>query len=272
LLFVSGPDKDMEWDDKAIIGSFRFLNKVAALTDKKVESSKDAKLESKMHKTIKLVIENIENFKFNIALVHLMEFVNYLSSRSKLTKESLETVALLLNPFTPHLSEELWEKIGNKPFSSLQKWPKYDEKKIDKRLDAEDDLMHNTISDITAVMKLLRIEKPKKISLFTAEKWKYDFFEKLKKEIGKTRNVGEIIKAVMVKEHGKDISSLVPRLVKDTKKIPEVIIENEFDILNENKKIIEKGFNCNVEVIKAEQSKEQKEKQAMPGKVAILIE
>jgi len=272
LLFVAGPDKDMEWDDKAIMGSYRFLNKVASLIDKKITNNKDAKLESKMHKTIKFVTENIENFKLNTALVHLMEFVNYLSSKDDVTKNSLEAVALLLNPFTPHLSEEIWEKIGNKQFASLQKWPKYDEKKIDKKIDAEDDLIQNTISDIIAVMKLANVEKPVKIRLFTAEKWKYEFFKRLKKEMEKTRNVGEIIKAVMAKEHGKDISALVPKLVKDTKKIPEAIIENEDEVLNENKKMIEKEFNCEVEIIKAEKSQEGKAKQAMPGKAAILIE
>ena len=123
-----------------------------------------------------------------------------------------------------------------------------------------------------AVIKLLNITKPSKIKLFTAEKWKYDFFKKLKKELAKTRNVGEIIKAVIVKEHGKDISALVPKLVKDPKKIPEIIIENEFNILTENKGIIEKEFNCEVGIIKAEESGEGKARQAMPGKVAILIE
>ena len=271
LLFVAGPDKDMEWDDKAIMGSYRFLNKVNALAEKKIVRE-DEKSESKIHKTIKLVTENIENFKFNIALVHLMEFVNYLGSRDEVTKDSLDAIALLLNPFTPHLSEELWEKIGNKQFASVQKWPEYDEKKIDKKMDAEDDLIQNTISDIMSVMKLANVEKPVKIRLFTAEKWKYGFFKKLKKEIEKTRDIGKIIKAVMVKEHGKDISALVPRLVKDTKKIPEVVIENEFDILSENKEMIEKDFNCEVEIIKAEKSQEGKAKQAIPGKVAILVE
>jgi|TARA_B100001964_G_scaffold236955_1_gene299566 leucyl-tRNA synthetase len=272
LLFVSGPDKDMEWDDKAILGSCRFLDKVYALAEKKVTSGKDAKSESKMHKTIKLVTENIENFRFNTALVHLMEFVNYLSSKDKATKKSLEAAALLLNPFTPHLSEELWEKVGNKQFASMHKWPSYDEKKIDKKMDAEDDLIQNTISDIIAVMRLAKVEKPVKIRLFTAEKWKYNFLKKLKKEMGEKRNVGELIKAVMDREHGKEISSLVPKLVKDPKKIPEVVIENEFEVLKENIEAIEKEFNCKVEVIKAEQSQEGKAKQAMPGKVAILVE
>jgi leucyl-tRNA synthetase len=272
LLFVSGPDKDMEWDDQAIMGSYRFLNKVASLTDKKIADSKDRKLENKVNKAIKLVTENIENFKFNIALVHLMEFVNYLSSRDSLTKESLENVALLLNPFTPHLSEELWEKIGNKEFASLQRWPVHDEKKIDPRLDAEDDLVQRTISDVMAVVKLLKLQKPVKIKLLVSERWKYELFEKLKKEMEKTRNVGDLIKAVMSKEHGKEISSLVPSLIKDPRKIPEFIINNEFEILSENKDIIEKELDCDVEVIKAEDSTEQKAKQAIPGKVAILIE
>jgi len=90
--------------------------------------------------------------------------------------------------------------------------------------------------------------------------------------MGEKRNVGELIKAVMDREHGKEISSLVPKLVKDPKKIPEVVIENEFEVLKENIEAIEKEFNCKVEVIKAEQSQEGKAKQAMPGKVAILVE
>jgi len=272
LLFVAGPDKDMEWDDKAIMGSYRFLNKVASLTDKKITSNKDRKLENRMNKTVKLVTENIENFKFNNALVDLMEFANYLGGKDELTKESLEAVALLLNPFAPHLSEELWEKIGNKEFASVQKWPEYDEKKIDKKLDAEDDLIQNTISDLRAVLELVKIQKPSKITLFTAEKWKYGFLKKLGKEIEKTRNVGEVIKAVMDKEHGKEISALVPKLVKDPTKIPEEVIENEPEILNENKDVMEKEFNCKIEIIKAEQSQEGKAKQAMPGKPAILVE
>jgi len=107
LLFVARPDKEMEWDDKAIMGSYRFLNKVSSLTEKKIINNNDAKSESKMHKTIKLVTENIENFKFNTSLVHLMDFVNYLSVKNELSKDALEAVALLLNPFAPHLSEEL---------------------------------------------------------------------------------------------------------------------------------------------------------------------
>jgi leucyl-tRNA synthetase len=201
-----------------------------------------------------------------------MEFVNYLSSKDEVTKKNLEAVALLLNPFTPHLSEELWEKIGNKPFSSLQKWPEYAEKKIDKKVDAEDELIENTISDTRAVLELVNIQEPKRIKLFTAEKWKYNFLKKLKKEMDKTRNIGELIRAVMIKEHGREISALVPKLAKDPTKIPEVVIENEFEILKDNIESIKKEFNCDVEIIKAEESDEPKAKQAMPGKVAMIIE
>ena len=271
LLFVAGPDKDMEWDDKAILGSYRFLNKVNSLLNKKLTNKKDRKLESKQNKTIKLVTENIENFKFNIALVHLMEFVNYLNSKEELIKESIEIVALLLNPFTPHISEELWGKIGNRPFSSLQKWPEYDNKKINEKFEAEDGLVHNIIYDIKSVLRLVKIQKPIKIRLFTAEKWKYDLIKKIKKEMEKTRNVGDIIRAVMIKEHTKDIPTIVQRVVKDPSKIPEVIIDNEFETLNENKETIKKEFNCEIEITKEEQSKEEKAKQAMPGKPAILV-
>ena len=98
-----------------------------------------------------------------------------------------KTIALLLAPFTPHLAEELWEKVGNKGFVSLEKWPVYDENKIDKKAEASELMVHKTISDINNVLGLIKVKEPKGIKLIVSGKWKYLMFKILKEEIKKTR-------------------------------------------------------------------------------------
>ncbi|MBI4668742.1 MAG: leucine--tRNA ligase [Elusimicrobia bacterium] len=78
------------------------------------------------HKTIKLVTERIETFRFNTAISALMEYVNNLIGAGA-AREDLETLLKLLSPFAPHLAEECWEILGNRPFVSTSPWPKYDE-------------------------------------------------------------------------------------------------------------------------------------------------
>ena len=279
LLFVASPDKDMEWIDEGIEGSFRFLNKFYNLISiKKITREINKKEESKLNKTIKEVTKHFENMLFNKAIISLLQFTNWFSNKDSISKESAEKLVLAMSPFTPHIAEELWEKLGNKPFCSLQKWPSYDEKKINSKLEAAEELINKTIADINNVLKLIKIEKPKKIKLIVSQKWKYLFMKSFKKEIEKTRDIKALISACMkekeLKQHGKDISKTIPNLLKDASKIPSEILTQEIELksLEEAKEFISKEFNCEVEIEKAEESKEAKAKQAIPSKPAILIE
>lgn len=274
LLFVALPDKDVEWSDQGVEGSYRFLNKIYRLLEKKITNKTNKRLENKTHKTIKEVTQHINEFKFNLALISIMGFTDYLASEEEVNKESLETLVKILSPFAPHLAEEMWEKLGHKKFVSLEKWPKHDDKKIDVKAEAEEEMVQQTITDIRKVLELAKIEQPKKIELFISEKWKYEAFKKIGKEIEQTRNIGEIIKKVLIKGHEQEISKIVQAMVKDPSKIPTVITSQEEEVktLEEFKNVIEKEFKTKVVVIKAEESKEHKAKQATPGKPAILAE
>ena len=77
-----------------------------------------------------------------------------------------------------------------------------------------------------------------------------------------------------LKQHGQDISKIVPKLVKDTSKIPEIILDSatEYQTLEDSKSDLTKDFKCDIEIIYAKDSKENKAKQAMPAKPAILVE
>jgi leucyl-tRNA synthetase len=276
LLFVASPEKDMEWSDEGIEGSFRFIRKFYTLISEKRKGKKEAKEQSKLNKTIKEVTESVNALTFNKAIISIMQATNWFSNRPTISQESAQKLTLIMSPFTPHICEELWEKLGKKPFCSKEKWPDYDEGKIDIKLEAAEELVHNTIADINNVLKLIKLEKPKKITLIISPKWKYQFMETFKKKVEKTRDVKEIMKACMkdLKQYGKDISNLIPTLLKDASKVPQEILSQEIEItnLNEAKDSIEKEFSCEVIIEKAEDSKEQKAKNASPSKPAIVVE
>jgi leucyl-tRNA synthetase len=92
--------------------------------------SEDKNIESLLHQTIKKVGEDIEAFKFNTAISSLMILVNALEKETEIQKARFETLLILLSPFAPHMTEELWTGMGEKKSIFLAEWPKYDKKKI----------------------------------------------------------------------------------------------------------------------------------------------
>jgi leucyl-tRNA synthetase len=164
--------------------------------------------------------------------------------------------------------------IGNKPFVLQASWPKSDEKKIDLAAEAQEASVHAAVNDIKDILMLVKIEKPKKVTIIVAESWIYGFVKKLKSEIEKTYNVGELIRATMDQKHGAEIAKLVPRLVKDRSKIPDVVTsqDDELAALKNGKSLFAEEFGAIIDIVKAEDSKDVKAKNALPGKPAIIIE
>jgi leucyl-tRNA synthetase len=292
ILFAAMPEKELDWSDKGVNGAYRFLNRIYNLVNDNLKNissvsyakdklnDRDKFVLSRMHSTIKNATENIESFKYNSAIGNIMEFMNVLQKYDNKNKavfgECVRNLILLLNPFTPHISEELWEKINGKGFASLQNWPSYDESKIDKEADALEEVLERTKKDIHSVIELAKVDKPEKIRIFVAEAWKYDFIRELKGKMEKTRNVGEIIKSFAKSDlsiYIKEISKIVPKFVKDETKLPKVVADRkkETEALKSSLENFKDEFNCEVEIIDGK-SDEEKAKQAMPGKVAIIIE
>lgn len=134
-LFIGPPELDSEWDDRGIEGISRFLNRVwrVVLENKdKCEKNDDINLIKWRHKLIATVTNRIETFKFNTAVSYFMEYLNFLTNpknyNGDIDKKSLETLLILLGPFVPHISDELWQRLGHKESVFTEKWPKYDKK------------------------------------------------------------------------------------------------------------------------------------------------
>jgi leucyl-tRNA synthetase len=154
ILFAGPPELDMEWSDQGVEGAFRFLNRVWNIAREIMDMQSDQQvpidenwmrnLERKVHQTIFRVDRDTrERFHFNTAISAIMELVNELSEslrflsekgahpeEKKLMTWALKQLVSVLNPFAPHLSEEIWSLLGEKSFLSLAPWPEYDAEKM----------------------------------------------------------------------------------------------------------------------------------------------
>ena len=129
ILFMGDYGSAAPWNESSLKGCKRFLDRMAGLVDMVKGEGVTAKLESAFHKTIKKVSSDIEEMKFNTAVAAMMTLLNQIYDHGSLTKDELMTLARLLCPFAPHLSEELWEQMGGEGLCSLAAWPTYDESK-----------------------------------------------------------------------------------------------------------------------------------------------
>jgi len=155
-LFAAPPERDLEWQEEGVEGGSRFLNRVWRLVyELRNRLSKEPapalmskadlppdlwEIRQKGHKTIKKVTEDIERFHFNTAIAAVMELVNHLyqtkdgieatPQAGAVWRETIESLILLLSPFVPHVSEELWKSFGNKESVVKAPWPEYDQEAI----------------------------------------------------------------------------------------------------------------------------------------------
>ena len=129
ILFMGDYEKAAPWSESSVKGCKRFLDRVAGLMDMVKGSGVSAKLDTKLHKTIKKVTSDIDDMKFNTAIATMMTFVNDVYENGSLTVDEMKTFAKLLCPFAPHISEEIWEQLGEKELLSLSVWPAYDDAK-----------------------------------------------------------------------------------------------------------------------------------------------
>ncbi|MGE4497779.1 MAG: leucine--tRNA ligase [Deferribacterales bacterium] len=145
IIFAAPPENELEWSDQGVEGSFRFLGRVWRLVKNNLElMQKDfgtggdealiKEIQYHTHSTIKKVTQDIDKYHLNTAVAALMEFVNFLykaeprlkeDGEKKAFSEALSSLLKLLNPFTPHITEELWEEAEMKEVLSRSEWPSY---------------------------------------------------------------------------------------------------------------------------------------------------
>ena len=141
-LFLGPPEDEVEWNDDAVLGAYRFLNRVHRISGRLASAPghgpSDEELERVTHATIKRVSADLERFKFNTAVAALMELQNALtraldeeSASRRVCEEAYDALLRLMYPMAPHLAEELWEERGHLEWLLETDWPEYDEGKLE---------------------------------------------------------------------------------------------------------------------------------------------
>ncbi len=128
-MFIGDFEKAAPWKTESVRGCRRFLERYWNLQDCVKGDGMSKKLESAFHKTIKKVSEDTETLKFNTAIAALMALMNEISAAGSITREELRIYTILLNPFAPHITEEVWSNLGFEGMVCQSQWPEYDEAK-----------------------------------------------------------------------------------------------------------------------------------------------
>jgi leucyl-tRNA synthetase len=150
ILFASPPERDLEWSDEGVEGAYRFINRVWRLVVEYVDLFKGARMDMPeelgprerelrriVHGSVKKITSDIfDRYSFNTAISAIMELVNGLYQYKDIptgkqdlgvVREAIELLLLVLAPFTPHVAEELWHRLGHSESIHRQLWPAYDE-------------------------------------------------------------------------------------------------------------------------------------------------
>lgn len=189
-------------------------------------------------------------------------------------KKFIEVQTLLLAPFTPHICEEIWEKIGKNGFISRANWPEADESKINKDIESMEEIIKSILEDSKEIMKVLKTV-PSKMIMVLPDKWKYTLATDIKELLDKGLNLRQILKQVVGKDYGidkKKIVSVTQRIVRDQKVLTRLVQYSlERQIIEESRDFLEKELQLSIEIKDENECTEKKAEYALPGKPAIIF-
>ncbi|MCK4555571.1 MAG: class I tRNA ligase family protein, partial [Candidatus Aenigmarchaeota archaeon] len=182
--------------------------------------------------------------------------------------KAIETVVILLAPFTPHVCEEMWELIGKKQMISEEAWPKHNKKEIDEKAENYRQFAEKVVDDVKSIKKILQ-SPAKKITVYVAPKWKHEVYALAEK---KPKNlVAEIMKNPDIKKQGKDAVKFAQALSKRPVLVEVLSAKDEMSALTGHKNFLEQELKAEIEILPAEGNASEKAKRAEPGKPGIEI-
>lgn len=289
---IANPFVDISFEKEDLVNYKQRLDRIYNFVEEIIEDKENNKdtrldswLESMWNTRLKSITENMEVIEFKNTTDDIyFNFYNDISwyrNRGGSNKELLEDIlkqwVLTFGLFTPHLAEELNEMLGVKELVATSSFPKADEKKINNQIIEEEKRVEKTISEIRNVMKMSGVEKPKKITLYISECWRYDFFKELKEEIEikQNRNVKELMHYFLDKypENKETVSKTITSAIKNPSLLSAPDTQSkEFSIYMFARDFFSKCLECDIEVTKADNINHPKAKTCLPGKVGILVE
>ncbi|MDI9646157.1 MAG: leucine--tRNA ligase [Archaeoglobales archaeon] len=273
ILHASEYDSDADWKSKEVESLAAHLKRFCGIVSENYmkEPSEittlDRWLVSRFQKLVKETNEAMQKLQtrraLNSAFFEVMNLVRwYLKRGGKNLSLILDDWIKLLSPFAPHICEELWH-MKHDTFVSLEKYPEYDESKINEVAEACEEYIIRLIDDINEIKKFM--ENPEVAYIGIAEEWKM----KVARVFSEVRNVKDAMKKLMeddeLRKKGKEVLDLIKKLSME-----KITIIDEKYVIEENKNFIESETGLKV-VISSEKIPKEKIKAAIPGKPAIYI-
>ncbi|HII67673.1 MAG TPA: leucine--tRNA ligase [Thermococcaceae archaeon] len=290
IMSLAEHDSDFDWKRsevgklrKQIERFYELISEFAQYEEKDVELMDiDKWLLHRVNKAIKGTTEALEEFRTRTAvqwafysiLNDLRWYMRRTEGRDDEAKRStLRKLAgvwvRLMAPFTPHICEELWERLGGEGFVSLAEWPEPVEEWWNKTIELEEEYIKTLIEDIKEIVSVAKLENAKRAYIYTAEEWKWKVAQVVAEKKDFKAATSEVMKDPEMRKRGKEVSKLIQKLVKerafDLKRI------DEEKALRQAKDFIERETGLEI-IINPEEDKGGKKKQAMPMKPAVYIE
>ncbi len=275
ILYASEYESDADWRRKEVEGlqanlrRFYHLAKEYYTKEVKEISKLDRWIISKLQKAIKETREALEKLQtrraVNAAFFEMMNNVRwYLRRGGDNLAIIFDDWLKLLAPFIPHICEEIWH-WKHDSFISLERYPEFDESKVDEIVEAEEEYLKSLIDDIKEVLKF--VEKPKTVYIATAESWKKDLAK-----IVLSSDDKKVIRGVLKDERFRKYAKIIPKIVSKMKEeVDEKLLNiNEDEIIKESAEFLEKEINVKIE-LNPDKIPEEKKKYSIPGKPAIYV-
>jgi len=278
-----------------------FYNLANTIVESKEEDEKTSHLEewliSNLQHRIRIVTENIEVMKTRTAVENaFFEVWNDIrwyrrrkeKANSKILKQALETWIGLLAPFAPHISEEIWNKMGKEGFISLAAWPEYDEDKVNVRAEETEELIKNVLEDTSNILRATKMV-PRKICYYAAAPWKWKVYLKaleasVSTKIGLTPLIKELMKDRELKKLAKEVAKFTSQIIDEVNQMPDdnkrrqlqVSTLDEENLLREAEHFFEGEFDAKLHTYNEDNplryDPKKKARLARPYRPAIYIE
>ena len=284
------PWQDFDWNEEDVTKYFnkvqKFYERTLELDGKGVEREKN-KLDkytfSRLQKIIREATEGLEDFQTRKAGLSAFFELNSLTNKyqnrsdemnSEVVQALISAQVRLMAPFTPHICEELWSKLGNNGFVAEAEWPEVDEDLIDGEVENEYQLFENTVEDIREIADM--VDDFDEIRIIVADEWKRDLFREMIDVIDKRPEFGDAMGRLVSgrKEHAEKIKSYLQNYMDSPGELPENIYsdERELEVLEGNSSYIQNEFDASISFELEENSESEKASRAEPGRPAIVLE
>jgi len=162
LMSLASPENDSVWSEGGMESSLKFLGKVFNYFSKLKSGKSREKIENKINKAVKEISEDVEKFRYNLAIIKIRALFDVIAQEN-VSRKDAETFLKLISVFCPHIAEELWSEVGNKSFISLEKWPVADEKKINLKLEEQEKNVDKLADDILNIVKIILERENRKV-------------------------------------------------------------------------------------------------------------